>query len=111
MRVVYGSELLYNDITISTKITGGTATASDSLSQGNYGVLSLTQTDLLMDTTQAAQELANWYASIYSSPEFRFESVEVILNPGMHTGCEFIIEKRGGMLYYFITAHGASFPD
>jgi len=80
MRVVYGSELLYNDITISTKITGGTATASDSLSQGNYGVLALTQTDLLMDTTQAAQELADWYASIYSSPEFRFESVEVILN-------------------------------
>lgn len=80
MQVVYGSELLYNNIEISTKITGATAVAGDSLSQGNYGVLTLSQSGLLMETTEAAQELADWYASLYSSPEFRFESVEIILN-------------------------------
>lgn len=80
MQVVYGSELLYNNIEISTKITGATAIAGDSLSQGNYGVLTLSQSGLLMETTEAAQELADWYASLYSSPEFRFESVEIILN-------------------------------
>jgi hypothetical protein len=80
MRVVYGSELLYNEIEISSVITGGTATASDSLSQGNYGILTLSQTDLLMSTTEAAQELADYYATLYSSPEFRFESVEILMN-------------------------------
>lgn len=80
MKVVYGSELLYNDIEISTVITGNTATAGDSLSQGIYGILTLSQKDLLMETDQDAQELADWYAQLYSSPEFRFESVEIILN-------------------------------
>ena len=80
MRVVYGSELLYNEIEISSVITGGTATASDSLSQGNYGILTLSQTGLLMSATEAAQELADYYAGLYSSPEFRFESVEILMN-------------------------------
>jgi hypothetical protein len=80
MKVVYGSELLYNDIEISTVITGNTATAGDSLSQGIYGILTLSQKDLLMETDLDAQELADWYAQLYSSPEFRFESVEIILN-------------------------------
>jgi hypothetical protein len=80
MRVVYGSELLYNEIEIASAITGGTATASDSLSQGNYGILTLSQTGLLMSTTEAAQELADYYAGLYSSPEFRFESVEILMN-------------------------------
>jgi len=33
-----------------------------------------------METDQDAQELADWYATLYSSPEFRFESVEIVLN-------------------------------
>lgn len=80
MKVVYGSELLYNEIVISSKITSGTAVATDALSQNNYGIQNLTQTDLLMSTTLAAEELANWYANKYANPEFRFESVEVIMN-------------------------------
>ena len=80
MKVVYGSELLYNEIVISSKITNGTATAIDSLSQGNYGIQNLTQTDLLMSTDTAVAELANWYSNKYANPEFRFESVEVIMN-------------------------------
>lgn len=80
MKVVYGSELLYNDIEITTVITDNTAIAGDSLSQGIYGILTLSQTGLLMETDQDAQELADWYARLYSSPEFRFESVELILN-------------------------------
>jgi hypothetical protein len=80
MKVVYGSELLYNEIVISSKITNGTATAIDSLSQGNYGIQNLTQTDLLMSTNAAVTELANWYSNKYANPEFRFESVEVIMN-------------------------------
>lgn len=80
MKVVYGSELLYNEININTKITGGTATASDTASQQIYGALTLSQNNLLMETTDAAQELADYYATLYANPEFRFESVEVVLN-------------------------------
>jgi hypothetical protein len=80
MKVVYGSELLYNEISINTKITGGTATASDESSQQIYGVLSLAQGNLLMSTTDAAQDLANYYSTLYANPEFRFESVEIVLN-------------------------------
>lgn len=80
MKVVYGSELLYNDITIASTVTGGTAVAGDVTSQGDYGILSLSQTNLLMSTDAAVQELADWYATLYSNPEFRFESVEVLLN-------------------------------
>lgn len=80
MKVVYGSELLYNEIVISSKITAGTATAIDSTSQGSYGIQNLTQTDLLMSTNTAVEELANWYSNKYANPEFRFESVEIIMN-------------------------------
>jgi hypothetical protein len=80
MKVVYGSELLYNDIEIETVITGNTSTAGDSLSQGIYGNLTLSQSGLLMETDQDALELAEWYAQLYSSPEFRFESVDILLN-------------------------------
>jgi len=80
MKVVYGSELLYNTIDITSKITGETASAINALSQGIYGELTLSQTGLLMEETADAQELADYYSAIYSSPEFRFESVNVALN-------------------------------
>jgi hypothetical protein len=80
MRVIYGSEFLYNDISITTSITGNTSNAVDTLSKGIYGNLALSQTGLLMETDSAALDLAQWYSQLYSSPEFRFESVEIILN-------------------------------
>lgn len=80
MKVVYGSELLYNDITIASTVTGGTAVAADEASQIIYGVLSLSQTNLLMANNTDVEELANWYAQIYANPEFRFEAVDVVLN-------------------------------
>lgn len=78
IRVVYGSELLYNEIILSNAT--GTATASNSGSQGEYGISALTQSGLLMDGTSALQELADWYSNLFSNPEFRFESVEILLN-------------------------------
>ena len=80
MQVVYGSELLYNDINITTIITGNTSTAVDALSQGIYGNLTLSEDNLLMESDADALELAQWYSTLYGNPEFRFESVEVILN-------------------------------
>ena len=78
--VEYGSELLYNQITIGSIITGNTSTANDADSQTNYGIINLTQNDLLIATDSASLELAGFYANKYSEPEFRFKQVDVNLD-------------------------------
>lgn len=77
--VEYGSELLYNQITIGSKITENTSTANDTDSQGEYGIINLTQDGLLMRDDADALELAQFYANKYSQPEFRFRQVDVRL--------------------------------
>lgn len=79
MRVVYGSELLHNEIVIGS-VSAGTAIAQDTDSIGEYGVLNLTQTGLLMSDATAVTELASYYASKFSQPEYRFESVNLIVD-------------------------------
>lgn len=79
-KVVYGSEQLYNEIEISSVITGGTATAVDVNSQNEYGISNLTRSNLLIATTEACSELAEFYAQKYSQPEYRFDSVTMMLN-------------------------------
>lgn len=76
MKVVYGSELLYNEIVIGS-LAAGTAIAYDTDSIGEYGVRNLTQTGLLMNSADAVTELANYYAQKFSQPEYRFEEVSV----------------------------------
>jgi hypothetical protein len=79
MKVVYGSELLYNEIVIGS-LAAGTVLAQDLGSIAQYGVLNLTQTGLLMSDPAYVENLALYYANKYSSPEYRFESVEVVLD-------------------------------
>lgn len=79
MKVVYGSELLYNEIVIGS-LAAGTVVAQDTGSIAQYGVLNLTQTGLLMSDPDYVENLALYYANKYSSPEYRFESVEVVLD-------------------------------
>ena len=76
MKVVYGSELLYNEVVIGS-ISAGTAIAQDADSIGEYGVRNLTQTGLLMNSATAVNDLATYYAKKYSQPEYRFEEVSV----------------------------------
>lgn len=78
--VVYGSEQLYNEIIITNAITAGTAIVTDARSQVEYGVLALQLSGLLMSTDEASLELAEYYANIYSQPEYRFDAVEIVLN-------------------------------
>ena len=79
MKVVYGSELLYNEIVIGS-LAAGTVVARDTASIADYGVLNLTQTGLLMSDPTYVQSLAIYYASKYSQPEYRFESVEIVID-------------------------------
>jgi len=76
IQVVYGSELLYNEVVISN-VGGGTATASDLDSQGTYGIRNLSITDLLGASDEQSVELALDLAQQYSQPEFRVENLVI----------------------------------
>ena len=80
VKVVYGSELLYNEIVIGSITTNSTAVAYDYDSIAEYGVLNYTQTDLLMNTDEQVENMAVFLAQKYSQPEFRFETVSVRTN-------------------------------
>jgi hypothetical protein len=79
LKVVYGSELLYNEIVLNSQFVG-TVVATDADSISEYGVLNLTQTDLLMSDPEYLTRLAAYYAIKYSQPEYRFESLEIVMD-------------------------------
>jgi hypothetical protein len=78
VKVIYGSELLYNQAEL-TRLNGGTATANDYTSQAAYGVRTYTASGLLHDTDASMANLAAYLVGQYSQPEFRFEAVEINL--------------------------------
>jgi hypothetical protein len=77
--VVYGAENLYNEVQIS-RLSGGTAIATDTSSQATYGIKNLTIDGLLMNSDSQLVELSLVYAQRYSEPQYNFESVEVNLD-------------------------------
>ena len=78
LQVVYGSEQLYNKIVI-TRANGTAQTANDTDSQNQYGISTLDQDNLLLNTDIASAELAAFLLSRYSEPEYRFEALEIEL--------------------------------
>lgn len=80
MRVVYGTEILYNDIVLENQVTGGTAIATSPTSQAIYGILNLTRDNQLQNDQQDTQDIADYFANKYGNPEYRFESVGIFLN-------------------------------
>jgi hypothetical protein len=79
LQVVYGTELLYNEVTVSRE-GGGTAIASALDSQVIYGLRELKIDGLLLNTDPQLVDLAVEYATLYSEPEYRFDSFEVKLH-------------------------------
>jgi hypothetical protein len=79
MRVQYGSELLANEIVLQNYAnTEVIATDTDSI--GLYGISNLTQTGLLVANGSDLGDMAVFFASKFAQPEYRFESVEVIVD-------------------------------
>jgi hypothetical protein len=77
--IIYGSEFLYNRVTCS--IVGGTDQVVDDLtSQEEFGIITLSLSDLLLKDDAAALELANVLLDRYSQPQYRFDAVQVIYN-------------------------------
>ncbi len=80
LRVQYGSELLANEVVVGSDITSTEVTALDLTSIDTYGIFNLTRTGLLINDADDVSELATFYANKYSQPEYRFESVEILLD-------------------------------
>lgn len=81
LEVVYGSEQLYNRIVLSNnKAVPDEAIAEDSVSQGRYGPRSYSATGLLNDSATDLQYLADFLLARFKEPQYRFQSLSVILD-------------------------------
>ena len=80
LKVQYGSELLANEVVIESAITSYQAIALDTDSIAEYGIFNLTRTGLLINSNADVDSLATFYANKYAQPEYRFESVDILLD-------------------------------
>ena len=78
LQVQYGAELLFNRVTASRQF-GGTAIASNVASQNNYGIRDLTVNNTQLANDADLIDFVVGYASQFSEPEYRFETVSVNL--------------------------------
>jgi hypothetical protein len=78
LAVNYGSELLFNRVTVSRE-GGGTAIASDVASQDSYGIRDLTVESTQLNSDLDLIDFAVGYASLFSRPEYSFDNVGVAL--------------------------------
>ena len=76
LAVVYGSELLYNEVSVS-RLNGGTETAVNLKSQEDFGISSLSLSGLPLDNDTSAENLATYLVSGYAQPEYRFEAIDI----------------------------------
>jgi len=74
--VIFGSELLYNKVIVSSG--AGSITSENSTSQQIYGERDLEEETFLSDTDQL-QLLGDYLVNRYAEPEFRFEQITVDL--------------------------------
>ena len=75
--VSYGTELLFNNVQVG--YPAGTATANNFDSQDLYGITT-TSVETLLATGLAAENLALFWVAKFGDPEYRFESVDVVLD-------------------------------
>jgi hypothetical protein len=81
LSVVYGSEQLYNRVILSNnKVVPDEAITEDLSSQEVYGARSYSVTGLLTDSATDLQSLANFLLSRFKEPQYRFDSLSVVLD-------------------------------
>jgi hypothetical protein len=81
VNIIYGSENLYNRIALeNADIFPEEAYAEDLVSQALYGPRTLTQSGLLIQEPEQLQFLADFFLARYKEPQYRFETVTVVLD-------------------------------
>jgi hypothetical protein len=77
LQVVYASEQLYNKVQVVG--INATAVATDTVSQGLYGVRDYSQTDNLTTSTSKPAEIASAFLGEFRLPEYRAEQITIAL--------------------------------
>jgi hypothetical protein len=81
VNIVYGSENLYNRIALTNAdVFPEEAFAEDATSQAVYGPRTLSQSGLLIQEPEQLQFLADFFLARYKEPQYRFETVTVVLD-------------------------------
>ena len=75
--VSYGTELLYNQVTVDAP--GFTSTEANVVSQVQYGITT-TEVATLLSTANAVESLALFWVAKYGEPEYRFQDLTVSLD-------------------------------
>jgi hypothetical protein len=81
VNIVYGSENLYNRITLANAdLIPEEAFREDAESQALYGPRNLSQSGLLVQNPDELEFLAEFLLARYKEPQYRFETVTVVLD-------------------------------
>jgi hypothetical protein len=81
VNIVYGSENLYNRITLANAdLIPEEAFREDAESQALYGPRNLSQSGLLVQEPDELEFLADFLLARYKEPQYRFETVTVVLD-------------------------------
>ena len=75
----YGSEQLYNEVTL-TRLNGGTAVRTDATSQTSYGINELSKSGLLFNTDADNGTLADYLLARYKDPALRINEVSIAMD-------------------------------
>jgi hypothetical protein len=81
VNIIYGSENLYNRIALTNAdVFPEEAFAEDATSQAVFGPRTLSQSGLLIQELDQLQFLADFFLARYKEPQYRFETVTVVLD-------------------------------
>ena len=80
VRVVYGSELLYTQTELSRKGSSTIVQVNDTSAQQTYGIRTLSEPDLLLNSDTRLADFGNYLLGQYNSPEYRFDAVDVLFS-------------------------------
>lgn len=77
--IMYGQEFLYNKVVV-TRDGGTPQTSNDAASQTEYGISTLSLTNLLLSSDTAAQTLADDLLDLYAQPAYRFDNMGLMVS-------------------------------
>lgn len=98
--VQFGTELLFNRVTVQNVDSALVQTVDDTVSQTDYQVRTLDITNLLLDTDAKALELANYILAQYARPIFRYDSATISMQGLSTTSQNYLLGLELGSLVH-----------
>lgn len=77
--IMYGQEFLYNKV-VATREAGTPQVSNDAASQTEYGISTLSLSNLLLADDAAALTLANDLLNLYAQPTYRFDNMALLVS-------------------------------